>query len=61
MSRAATDRGGYKAHSAALPSVYRRCGGEHLALVPASLVEVTEGRGTFFVTILDGLPGAGQD
>ena len=90
-----TDREGFKAYSAALPPVYRKYGGEYLALVPAPLVEVMEGpaeersvvlarfpsraaarafwdspeyaearklragKGTFFVTILDGLPGAG--
>ena len=89
-----TDREGLKAYSAALPPIYRRYGGEYLALVPASLVEVVEGspenrsiviarfpsraaarafwdspeyaavkglregKGTFFVTILDGLPAA---
>ena len=91
-----TDREGFKAYSAVLPPIYRRYGGEYLALVPAPLVEVAEGnaenrsivlarfpsraaarafwdspeyaaarklrdgKGTFFVTILDGLPGAGQ-
>jgi uncharacterized protein (DUF1330 family) len=88
-----TDREGFKAYSAALPPIYRKYGGEYLALVPAPLVEVAEGapedrsvvlarfpsreaarafwdspeyaeakklregKGTFFVTILDGLPG----
>jgi uncharacterized protein (DUF1330 family) len=91
-----TDREGFKAYSAALPPIYRRYGGEYLALVPAPLVEVAEGhaenrsivlarfpsreaarafwdspeyaaakklregKGMFFVTILDGLPDAGQ-
>ena len=91
-----TDREGFKAYSAVLPPIYRRYGGEYLALVPAPLVEVAEGnaenrsivlarfpsreaarafwdspeyaaakklregKGTFFVTILDGLPDAGQ-
>jgi len=77
-----------------LPPIYRKYGGEYLALVPAPLVEVAEGpaenrsivlarfpsreaarafwdspeyaaarklregKGTFFVTILDGLPDA---
>lgn len=90
-----TDREGFKAYNAALPPIYRKYGGEYLALVPAPLVEVAEGpaenrsivlarfpsreaartfwnspeyaearklrkgKGTFFVTILDGLPGAG--
>jgi len=90
-----TDRDGFKAYSAALPPIYRKYGGEYLALVPAPLVEVAEGptenrsivlarfpsreaarafwdspeyaeakklregKGTFFVTILDGLPGSG--
>jgi len=90
-----TDREGFKAYSAALPPIYRKYGGEYLAVVPAPLVEVVEGatehrsivlarfpsraaarafwdspeyavarqlragKGTFFVTILDGLPGAG--
>jgi uncharacterized protein (DUF1330 family) len=90
------DREGFKAYSAALPPIYRRYGGEYLAVVPAPLVEVAEGnaenrsivlarfpsraaarafwdspeyaaakklregKGTFFVTILDGLPGAGE-
>jgi uncharacterized protein (DUF1330 family) len=90
-----TDREGFQAYSAALPPIYRKYGGEYLALVPAPLVEVAEGpaenrsivlarfpsraaarafwdspeyaaarrlregKGTFFVTILDGLPGTG--
>jgi len=90
-----TDREGFKAYNAALPPIYRKYGGEYLALVPAPLVEVAEGpaenrsivlarfpsreaarafwdspeyaeakklregKGTFFVTILDGLPGSG--
>jgi uncharacterized protein (DUF1330 family) len=90
-----TDREGFKAYNAALPPIYRKYGGEYLALVPAPLVEVAEGpaenrsivlarfpsreaarafwdspeyaeakklrdgKGTFYVTILDGLPGAG--
>ena len=90
-----TDREGFKAYNAALPPIYRKYGGEYLALVPAPFVEVAEGpaenrsivlarfpsreaarafwdspeyaeakklregKGTFFVTILDGLPGAG--
>jgi uncharacterized protein (DUF1330 family) len=90
-----TDREGFKAYSAALPAIYRRYGGEYLALVPAPEVEVAEGepelrsivlarfpsrtaarafwdspeyaeakrlragKGTFYVTILDGLPGTG--
>lgn len=90
-----TDREGFKAYSAVLPPIYRKYGGEYLALVPAPLVEVAEGpaenrsivlarfpsrqaarafwdspeyaaarqlragKGTFFVTILDGLPVAG--
>lgn len=89
-----TDREGFQAYSAALPPIYRKYGGEYLALVPAPLVEVVEGpaesrsivlarfrsraaarafwhspeyaaakklregKGSFFVTILDGLPGA---
>lgn len=87
-----TDREGFKAYSAALPPIYRKYGGEYLALVPAALVEVVEGetedrsivlarfpsrsaarafwnspeyaaakrlregKGSFFVTILEGLP-----
>jgi uncharacterized protein (DUF1330 family) len=90
-----TDREGFKAYNAALPPIYRKYGGEYLALVPAPLVEIAEGRaenrsivlarfpsreaarsfwdspeyaaarklregkGTFFVTILDGLPSTG--
>ena len=90
-----SDREGFQAYSAALPPIYRKYGGEYLALVPAALVEVAEGaaenrsivlarfpsreaarafwdspeyaeakklregKGTFFVTILDGLPGSG--
>lgn len=90
-----TDREGFKTYSAALPPIYRKYGGEYLALVPAPQVEVAEGdaehrsivlarfpsraaarafwdspeyaaarklregKGTFFVTILDGLPAAG--
>jgi uncharacterized protein (DUF1330 family) len=90
-----TDREGFRAYSAALPPIYRKYGGEYLALVPAPHVEVAEGdpehrsivlarfpsraaarafwdspeyaaakrlregQGTFFVTILDGLPAAG--
>jgi len=89
-----SDREGFKAYSAALPPIYRKYGGEYLALVPAPAVEVVEGepehrsvviarfpsrdaahafwnspeyaaakrlragKGTFFVTILDGLPAA---
>ncbi|MCM2310094.1 MAG: DUF1330 domain-containing protein [Steroidobacteraceae bacterium] len=89
-----TDREGFKAYNAALPPIYRKYGGEYLALVPAPLVEVAEGptenrsivlarfpsraaarafwdspeyseakklragKGSFFVAILDGLPGA---
>jgi uncharacterized protein (DUF1330 family) len=88
-----TDREGFKAYSTALPPIYRKYGGEYIALVPAPQVEVVEGdpenrsivlarfpsreaarafwnspeyaaakklregKGTFFVTILDGLPG----
>jgi uncharacterized protein (DUF1330 family) len=87
-----TDREGFKAYSAALPPIYRKYGGEYLALVPAPLLEVLEGtpemrsiviarfasksaaqafwnspeytaarhlragKGTFYVTILEGLP-----
>jgi uncharacterized protein (DUF1330 family) len=87
-----TDREGIKAYSAALPPIYRKYGGEYLALVPAPQIEVVEGahegrsiviarfpsrnaahafwnspeyaavkplregKGTFYVTILDGLP-----
>jgi uncharacterized protein (DUF1330 family) len=87
-----TDRDGFKAYSAALPPIYRKYGGEYLALVPAPLLEVLEGtpemrsiviarfasraaaqafwnspeyaqakqlragKGTFYVTILEGLP-----
>jgi uncharacterized protein (DUF1330 family) len=87
-----TDREGFNAYSAALPPIYRKYGGEYLALVPAALVEVAEGdaedrsivlarfpsraaarafwdspeyaaarrlregKGSFFVTILEGLP-----
>jgi uncharacterized protein (DUF1330 family) len=90
-----TDREGIKTCSAALPPIYRKYGGEYLALVPAPQVEVAEGdaehrsivlarfpsraaarafwdspeyaaarklregKGTFFVAILDGLPAAG--
>jgi len=90
-----SDREGFKAYSAALPPIYRKYGGEYLALVPAPQVEVAEGspehrsivlarfpsraaarafwdspeyaaakqlragKGSFFVTILDGLPGSG--
>ena len=90
-----TDREGFKDYNAALPPIYRKYGGEYLALVPAPLVEVAEGpvesrsivlarfpsreaarafwdspeyaeakklregKGTFFVTILDGLPATG--
>ena len=90
-----TDREGFKAYSAALPPIYRKYGGEYLALVPAALVEVAEGeaeersvvlarfpsraaarafwdspeyaaakrlregKGSFFVTILEGLPAGG--
>jgi uncharacterized protein (DUF1330 family) len=90
-----TDREGFKAYNAALPPIYRKYGGQYLALVPAPLIEVAEGpaehrsivlarfpsrdaartfwnspeyaeakklregKGTFFVTILDGLPGSG--
>jgi uncharacterized protein (DUF1330 family) len=89
-----TDREGFQAYSAALPPIYRKYGGEYLALVPAPQVEVLEGnpemrsvvvarfpsraaaqafwhspeytaakalragKGTFFVMLLDGLPGA---
>ena len=90
-----TDREGFKAYSAALPPIYRKFGGEYLAVVPAALVEVAEGeaedrsivlarfpsraaarafwdspeyaaakrlregKGSFFVTILEGLPEDG--
>ena len=90
-----TDREGFKAYSAALPPIYRKFGGEYLAVVPAGLVEVAEGaaeersivlarfpsraaarafwdspeyaaakrlregKGSFFVTILEGLPVGG--
>jgi len=90
-----TDREGFKAYSAALPPIYRKYGGQYIALVPAPMVEVVEGepenrsvviarfptredarafwnspeyaeakklragKGTFYVAILDGLPGAG--
>ena len=90
-----TDREGFKAYSAALPPIYRKYGGEYLALVPAAAVDVAEGavedrsivlarfpskaaarafwdspeyaaakklragKGTFFVTILEGLPAVG--
>jgi len=88
-----TDREGFKAYNAALPPIYRKYGGEYLALVPAPALDVLEGepehrsivlarfpsreaahafwnspeyteakqlragKGTFFVTVLDGLPG----
>lgn len=88
------DREGFQAYSAGLPPIYRKYGGEYLALVPAPQVEVLEGdpelrsvvvakfpsaaaarafwhspeytaakalragKGTFYVTLLDGLPGA---
>ena len=90
-----TYREGFKAYSAALPPIYRKYGGQYIALVPAPMVEVVEGepenrsvviarfptredarafwnspeyaeakklragKGTFYVAILDGLPGAG--
>ena len=90
-----TDREGFKAYSAALPPIYRKYGGQYIALVPAPMLEVVEGepedrsvviarfptredarafwnspeyaeakklragKGTFYVAILDGLPGAG--
>jgi uncharacterized protein (DUF1330 family) len=90
-----TDRDGFRAYSAALPAIYRKFGGEYLAVVPAQLVEVAEGpaenrsivlarfpsreaarafwdspeyaeakqlregKGSFFVVMLDGLPDAG--
>jgi uncharacterized protein (DUF1330 family) len=90
-----TDREGFKAYSAALPPIYRKYGGQYIAMVPAPMVEVVEGdpenrsvviarfpshedarafwnspeyteakklragKGTFYVAILDGLPGAG--
>ena len=38
-----TDREGFKAYSAALPPIYGKYGGRHLAMVPAPLVEVAEG------------------
>jgi uncharacterized protein (DUF1330 family) len=38
-----TDREGFKAYSAALPAIYRKFGGEYLAIVPAPAVEVAEG------------------
>jgi uncharacterized protein (DUF1330 family) len=89
-----TDREGFKAYSAALPPIYRKYGGQYIALVPAPMLEVVEGepedrsvviarfptredarafwnspeyaeakklragKGTFYVAILDGLPGA---
>jgi uncharacterized protein (DUF1330 family) len=89
-----TDREGFQAYNAALPPIYRKYGGEYLALVPAPRVEVLEGepelrsvvvarfpsraaaqafwhspeytaaktlragKGTFYVMLLDGLPGA---
>jgi uncharacterized protein (DUF1330 family) len=89
-----TDREGFQAYSAALPPIYRKYGGEYVALVPAPQVEVVEGepemrsiviarfpskaaaqafwnspeyaaakqlragKGTFYVSILEGLPVA---
>ena len=38
-----TDREGFKAYSAALPPIYEKYGGRHLAMVPAPQVEVAEG------------------
>ncbi len=37
-----TDREGSCAYTSALPPIYRRYGGQYLALVPASLLEVPE-------------------
>lgn len=39
-----TDREGFGAYSAALPPIYRKYGGEYLAIVSAPEVEVAEGR-----------------
>ena len=88
-----TDPEGFKAYNLALPPIYKKYGGQYLALQPASRVEVAEGspenrsiviakfpskqaawsfwkspeyeaakqlragKGTFFVTVLDGMPG----
>ena len=38
-----TDREGFRAYSAALPPIYEKYGGRHLAMVPAPLIEVAEG------------------
>jgi len=87
-----TDREGFRAYSAALPPIYEKYGGRHLAMVPAPLIEVAEGdaehrsvviarfpskaaawafwnspeyaaakklregKGTFYVMVLEGLP-----
>ena len=88
-----SDREGFRAYSDALPPIYRKYGGEYLALVPAPALDILEGepehrsivlarfpsleaahafwnsseytaakqlragKGTFYVTVLDGLPG----
>lgn len=38
-----TDREGFKAYNEALPPIYAKYGGRHVALVPAPLVQVAEG------------------
>ena len=89
-----TDPEGFKAYNAALPPIYKKYGGNYLAVTPAARVELVEGgaenrailivkfpskeaalgfwnspeyqiakklregKGTFFVTVLEGLPGS---
>ena len=38
-----TDREGFRAYSEALPPIYHKYGGHHLAVAPAPLIEILEG------------------
>ena len=52
-----TDLEGFKAYNAALPPIYQKFGGHYLTVTPAAK-KLREGKGRFFVTVLEGLPGA---
>jgi uncharacterized protein (DUF1330 family) len=66
-----TDLEGFKAYNAALPPIYKKFGGHYIAKFPSkeaawgfwksaeyeAAKKLRAGKGTFFVTVLDGLPG----
>lgn len=51
-----TDPEGFKAYNAALPPIYEKYGGRHIALTPAPKVEVAEGNAEMRSIVLSRFP-----